>query len=52
MTVPRIPVVTQETDLFRASLTTVSNIYKYYIAYTLIADQNARRAATKQAPVK
>jgi membrane-bound lytic murein transglycosylase MltF len=36
----------------RETVTYVSNIYKYYVAYTLIADQNARRAATKQAPVK
>jgi len=33
-------------------VTYVSNIYKYYIAYKLIAEQNARRAAAKQAPAK
>jgi membrane-bound lytic murein transglycosylase MltF len=36
----------------RETVTYVSNIYKYYIAYTLIAEQNARRAAAKQAPTK
>jgi membrane-bound lytic murein transglycosylase MltF len=36
----------------RETVTYVSNIYKYYIAYKLIAEQNARRAAAKQAPAK
>jgi len=32
----------------RETVTYVSNIYKYYIAYKLIAEQNARRAAAKK----
>ena len=31
----------------RETVTYVSNIYKYYVAYTLMADQEARRAAAK-----
>ena len=33
----------------RETVTYVSNIYKYYIAYRLMADQNARREAAKAA---
>ena len=32
----------------RETVTYVSNIYKYYIAYRLLADQQERRAAAKQ----
>jgi membrane-bound lytic murein transglycosylase MltF len=32
----------------RETVTYVSNIYKYYIAYRLLADQQARRTAAKQ----
>jgi hypothetical protein len=31
----------------RETVTYVSNIYKYYIAYRLLTDQAARRAAAK-----
>jgi len=31
----------------RETVTYVSNIYKYYIAYRLLADQQKRRAAAK-----
>jgi membrane-bound lytic murein transglycosylase MltF len=31
----------------RETVTYVSNIYKYYIAYRLLADQRERRAAAK-----
>jgi membrane-bound lytic murein transglycosylase MltF len=33
----------------RETVTYVSNIYKYYVAYRLIVDENARRASAKQA---
>ena len=32
----------------RETVTYVSNIYKYYIAYTLITDQREQRAAAKE----
>jgi len=32
----------------RETVTYVSNIYKYYIAYRLIAEQEARREAAKE----
>jgi membrane-bound lytic murein transglycosylase MltF len=33
----------------RETVTYVSNIYKYYVAYRLVLEENQRRAATKQA---
>jgi membrane-bound lytic murein transglycosylase MltF len=36
----------------RETVTYVSNIYKYYIAYKLVVEQSARRAATKKVPAK
>jgi membrane-bound lytic murein transglycosylase MltF len=33
----------------RETVTYVSNIYKYYVAYKLIASENERRKAAKQA---
>jgi membrane-bound lytic murein transglycosylase MltF len=32
----------------RETVTYVSNIYKYYVAYRLIVDENQRRAAAKE----
>ena len=32
----------------RETVTYVSNIYKYYVAYRLLSEQQARRAAAKQ----
>jgi hypothetical protein len=34
----------------RETVTYVSNIYKYYVAYRLVLEKNQRRAATKQVP--
>jgi hypothetical protein len=36
----------------RETVTDVSNIYKYYIAYKLVVEQGARYRAMKQAPAK
>jgi len=36
----------------RETVTYVSNIYKYYIAYKLIVEQEARKAAAKKAVIK
>jgi hypothetical protein len=33
----------------RETVTYVSNIYKYYIAYRLVAEERARRAEAKKA---
>ena len=35
--------------IVRETVTYVSNIYKYYVAYRLVLEENQRRAATKEA---